>query len=142
MKASEYTENKSLNEKYSTLLQTQLKINYSDLSESPEDVQVEVTNDDYESSYITRYFARKKSDENSRIIEIDISQFRSLSSSYFYRVIKFKWKISGSLNTVYEGNIKKEIGVIEHNTEILNKMEKILSGVKYKITSTTQFYKN
>jgi hypothetical protein len=142
MKESEYTENINLNVKYSALLQTQLKINYSDLSESPEDVQVDVTSDDYESNYITRYFARKKSDENSRITEIDISQFRTLSSSYFYRVIKFKWKISGSLNTIYEGNIKKEIGVIEHNTEILNKMEKILRGVKNKITSVTQFYKN
>jgi hypothetical protein len=142
MKESEYTENINLNVKYSALLQTQLKINYSDLSESPEDVQVDVTSDDYESNYITRYFARKKSDENSRITEIDISQFRTLSSSYFYRVIKFKWKISGSLNTIYEGNIKKEIGVVEHNTEILNKMEKILRGVKNKITSVTQFYKN
>ena len=105
-------------------------------------ILIEITNDDYESNYITRYFARKKSDENSRIIEIDISQFRSLSSSYFYRVIKFKWKISGSLNTIYEENIKKETGVIEHNTDMLNKIEKIFSGVKYKITSVTQFYKN
>ena len=41
MKANEYTENTSLNEKYSALLQKQLKINYSDLSESPEDVQID-----------------------------------------------------------------------------------------------------
>lgn len=136
------TENEELNSFYSQLLVSQTRINLRDLSEFPEEEIIEITKDDYLNKFITRYFIKKASDPRYRIVEVGINQYNGFKNSNFFEIIQFDWKIAGDLNSISTGNIKNELGVIEHNTLVLNNAEKKFSGIKNKIPSVTQFYKN
>ena len=138
-----YTENTTLNQNYSNILTTKLKINIRNLTEFPEEELVEITKEEYESLFIVRYFIKKISDANSRIYEVGVEQYNAFNQSPFYLTKAIKWKISGELNTPSDNmvGIKSEKGVIDHNTGVLNRLEKEFPGIKSKIPSVTQFYK-
>lgn len=135
-------ENTGLNEIYSDILRRQTKVNLRDLQNFPEEEIIQITKEDYESKFISRYFIKKASDPNYRIVEVGINQFNGFKNSTFFQILELRWKIAGELETLKVGNIKNELGVIEHNTMMLNRADKFFGGIKNKIPSVTQFYKN
>lgn len=77
------------------------------------------TSQDYDSGYITRYFA-KKINENS-VIEIK-NTTASQNTSPLYKITSIKWKISGQKNNVFSNNIMNNAGVMEQNKSEIDRV--------------------
>ncbi len=85
---------------------------------------------DYESGYITRFFA-KKINENI-IIETDFDGY-SRTNNALYKRVKIEWKITGPRNNIMLNGRFDKAGVTEQNTFEIDRVRKEegvdLSGV-------------
>ena len=89
-------ENTGLNEIYSDILRRQTKVNLRDLQNFPEEEIIQITKEDYESTIISRYFIKKASDPNYRIVEVGINQFNGFKNSTFFQILELRWKMEMS----------------------------------------------
>tara|TARA_Y100000389_G_C17201996_1_gene384144 strand:+ start:32 stop:460 length:429 start_codon:yes stop_codon:yes gene_type:complete len=141
MNKKQLSENLELNRKYTNILIKGSKINLRNLTNFPSEEVIEITEEDYESEYITRYFVKKSNDLNAILFEVGLEQFKTFTTSPFYSSVELRWKIAGGLSSIHEKNIKSTIGVVEHNSDVLDRVEISFRGIKNKIPSVTQFYK-
>lgn len=63
-----------------------------------------LTDIDYRTGYVIRYFIQKSNDINSPIIEVDSDTFRKFSKSSFYRGKGIRWRLTGSIEDVKYSN--------------------------------------
>lgn len=106
----------------------------------------EITEENYKKGYVTRYFAKKHNNINSPIIEISEEMYNEIktmnySSSYLYKIIELKWKISGKINDTYTNNVRIESGVVDTNRRTLAIKEKEMVGISDHLNNLTQYYK-
>ena len=62
------------------------------------------TDDESKKGFIYRYFAQQNNNLQSKIIEINESNFNSITS--FYRVTKIRWRLRGPVEEVRKSNNK------------------------------------
>jgi hypothetical protein len=100
------------------------------------------TQKNYEDGFLKRYFVQKSNDINAPIFEINQSNYAKLSPIADYSLVVLKWRISGSIDPVYDdvGNIL-DFGVRESNKKTLEFYKEKIPGLKYRITNYLQFYK-
>lgn len=79
------------------------------------------TQQDYDSGYLVRYFA-KKVNENT-IIEIDNASTGTINAM-LYKVVKVQWKITGPKNNIYKDSILDKAGVSDQNKFEIDRIKK------------------
>lgn len=77
------------------------------------------TKKDYDNGFMMRYFLRQINNPQSKIIEVDKSQFNKFKLEDFYIKLEIKWKITGSIEEITNINLN-----------ILNQYDKKLPGIK------------
>jgi len=84
-----------------------------------------LTEDDYKIGSISRYIAVRINDyTGDSVIEIsekDYTKFRvkKTSASFIYNLIEIKWKLTGSMNDIYDKDVRLESGVYDTNKRII-----------------------
>lgn len=100
------------------------------------------TSDDYTRGYIMRFFVQKTSDINSPIIEVSYNNYLKLKTNPYYRLTKLRWKISGSLNPIYDSSgVLEETGVPESNRISIKLASQKIKNLKLYLPNLLQFYK-
>lgn len=93
---------------------------------------------DYKVGYIERYVVSKINYND--ITEVSSDVYSKIDSNFFKKV-KFKWKITGVLNSKYDGKMLLQQGVIEFNKKQVEQINTIIRGVNDVFSNLTQFYK-
>ena len=103
-------------------------------------------NIDYSKIFINRYFIKKRNDPNSKIIEIDELQYKSLGEPYigidnnYYYSIIINWMIYGILYDYYDINNRlKQEGVFNHNEREIIKYNSTMSGIDSYLFNKTEY---
>ena len=96
------------------------------------------TDKDYKVGYIERYVVSKIN--YNEITEVSSDVYSKMDSNFFKKV-KFKWKITGALNSKYDGKMLLEQGVIEFNKKQVEQISTIIRGANDVFSNITQFYK-
>lgn len=71
----------------------------------------ELTDDDYNRGYITRYFVQKVNDINSTITEVDKYNHAEIQSNAYYQIVSIKWRLTGIPQQIMDSN-KASIGLV------------------------------
>lgn len=96
------------------------------------------TDKDYKIGYIERYVVSKIN--YSEITEVSSDIYGKMDSNFFKKV-KFKWKITGVLNSKYDGKMLLEQGVIDFNKKQVEQISTEIRGANSVFSNLTQFYK-
>jgi uncharacterized protein with ACT and thioredoxin-like domain len=110
--------------------------------EIPKTIVPVPTSNDYESSFIERYFIQKANDVNGFVYEIDINEFTRIKSNPYWLSTIISWRISGPLNEVYNDNgILIDKGVINSNKATLATASAKLKNIGLYLPNVLQFHK-
>ena len=93
---------------------------------------------DYKVGYIERYVVSKIN--YNEITEVSSDVYGKMDSNFFKKV-KFKWKITGVLNSKYDGKMLLEQGVIDFNKKQVEQISTIIRGADSVFSNLMQFYK-
>lgn len=93
---------------------------------------------DYKVGYIERYVVSKIN--YNEITEVSSDVYSRIDSNFFKKA-KFKWKITGTLNSKYDGKMLLEQGVVEFNKKQVEQISTIIRGANDVFSNLTQFYK-
>ena len=101
--------------------------------------------EDYRRGQIERYFAKKRNETPSRILEINQSTYNDIftqSGEYNYalwQVVKIFWKISGPLRDTRNPNGTITAGIVDTNERLVNFTNKEFKGIKQYLSNLIQF---
>jgi len=110
--------------------------------EIPKTIVPVPTQNDYESSFIERYFIQKANDIHGFVYEIDINEFTHIKSNPYWLSTIISWRISGPLNEVYNDNgILIDKGVINSNKATLATASAKLKNIGLYLPNVLQFHK-
>lgn len=102
---------------------------------------VEITNDDYATGHIIRYFIKKLNDgvitEISKLTYDDYAG--SIIDPNLYNAIELKWIITGYTETTKHDGMTT-IGVADQNRSTLLRAERNFSGIFAKLSNLLEFY--
>lgn len=107
-------------EKYKAISKSNLSIT-NDFS-FPQQKIKPPSSSDYKSGLYYRLFCLRINDGS--IVEIPERDWVTVTSNPLYTSIKLKWKISGTRNNVFDGNILTHHGVEEHNISEIQKAKR------------------
>jgi hypothetical protein len=100
------------------------------------------TSNDYESSFIERYFIQKANDIHGFVYEIDINEFTRIKSNPYWLSVVISWRISGPLDSVYNNNgMLIDKGVINSNKATLATASAKLKNIGLYLPNVLQFHK-
>lgn len=94
--------------------------------------------EDYKMPFVRRFFAKKINLQD--IAEVDADNYRTISSS-IYVLTSVKWKVSGSITSVYQNGILKTEGVSEYNKKQIQDAEKKMPGISSLLNNLLAGYK-
>jgi len=100
---------------------------------------------DYKRGQIERYFAKKRNETPSRILEINQSTYSDIftqSGEYNYalwQVVKIFWKITGPLRDTRNINGTITAGIVDTNERLVNFTNKEFKGIKQYLSNLIQF---
>jgi hypothetical protein len=98
--------------------------------------------EDYESSFIERYFIQRVNDTYGFVYEIDKNEYNTIKSNPYWLTEIINWRIAGPLNEVYGDNgLLIDKGVINSNKATLAAASKKLKNIGLYITNVLQFHK-
>lgn len=98
--------------------------------------------EDYESSFIERYFIQKVNDTYGFVYEIDKNEYSKIKSNPYWLTEIINWRITGPLNEVYGDNgLLIDKGVINSNKATLATASKKLKNIGLHLTNVLQFHK-
>lgn len=101
--------------------------------------------EDYRRGQIERYFAKKRNETPSRILEVNQSTYRDIvtqSGEYNYalwQVVKVFWKITGPLRDTRNPNGTIVAGIVDTNERLVNFTNKEFRGIKQYLSNLIQF---
>jgi len=104
-----------------------------------------LTGDDYKRGRILRYFARKRNQTPTLIIEIDQEMFDDISKrggKYNYTtwaVFNLYWKITGPLYDSRDRNGVLVSGIVDTNRRIVDKANEAFRGIKQYLTNLIEY---
>ena len=86
----------------------------------------EITEEDYEVGFITRYFIKQSNNPYGKIIEVDLDQIASLNTGTtsgldgaHYSAVKVLWTISGDIKDVEKANTKISDYIEQRHPEMI-----------------------
>lgn len=96
---------------------------------------------DYKRGYITRYFIQKINDKNSQIYEVNSDNFSTYKENPFWSAVSLRWKISGSMETIYnnDGSVK-EFSIKESNSRSISTVKSTIPNLKLFLPNLLQFH--
>jgi hypothetical protein len=98
--------------------------------------------EDYESSFIERYFIQKANDTYGFVYEIDKNEYNKIKSNPYFLTEIINWRISGPLNEVYGDNgLLIDKGVTNSNKANIADASKKLKNIGLHLTNVLQFHK-
>lgn len=97
---------------------------------------------DYKRGYFYRFFVQKTNDHDAPIYEVNQKSFTRLSSVPDYITVSIRWRITGSLNPIFDelGNTL-DFGVKESNRKSIELHKNKIPGLKYRLGNLLQFYR-
>lgn len=102
---------------------------------------VQITNQDRQNGFITRYIAKKYNE--TKIIETDKVQFdkwlENKIDQNIWQIISIYWKITGPLTSQTKNGVTVT-GVQESNTKTITELETIMPGISSFLKNPTQYY--
>lgn len=109
------------------------------------DYYPEITEDDVDKGYVTRYFIRQSNHRTGEIIEIDSGTYRKFKTNPLYKTIELEWKITGKLDDVFGPMDKNSptrliTGVLTANRLAVEEADKDMPGLKNKLLNYAQFW--
>ena len=98
---------------------------------------------DYSRGYIERYFIQKTNDKKDFVFEVDSNNYDYLSTNPYWKRIKIKWRISGSINMIKNDktNMIIDNGVYNDNINVIGKAKKDIPNIDSYLINPIQFYK-
>jgi len=104
---------------------------------------------DYKTTFIVRYFVKRRNSSNSNIIEINQKQYDTIPQPFqgidyvLYYGIQLDWKIFGCLNDKYDslGKTIIQYGIYDTNKRTLQLKEREMSGISRYLSNLIQFSK-
>ena len=110
--------------------------------EIPKTIVPVPTQNDYESSFIERYFIQKANDIHGFVYEIDINEFTRIKSNPYWLSVVISWRISGPLDSVYNNDgMLIDKGVINSNKATLATASAKLKNIGLYLPNVLQFHK-
>ena len=110
--------------------------------EIPKTIVPVPTSNDYESSFIERYFIQKANDIHGFVYEIDINEFTRIKSNPYWLSVVISWRISGPLDSVYNNDgMFIDKGVINSNKATLATASAKLKNIGLYLPNVLQFHK-
>ena len=108
----------------------------------PKTIVPSPTKDDYESSFIERYFIQRTNDINGFVYEIDLNVYNTIKSNPYWITETLNWRISGPTNEVYnDSGLLIDKGVINSNKASISLASQKLKNVGLYLPNVLQFYK-
>ena len=136
----DYVENEFLNQRYSILSPTstrKMKI----YAVVPAAYYPTPQKENYQEGFIIRAFAKRISDDNSGIIEVEEGQLFTLKQNIFYKTTVIKWRITGDKYNIMDGNRVDVTGASEYNYDQRTRANNIIPGIVDKLPDLLQFYR-
>ena len=97
---------------------------------------------DYETGFITRYFARQVNNRTASILEISQNTFNKIKNNPFYLTVDLTWKISGSNTDITDSNgIMTYIGISTANSRAIAIAEKTIPSLSKTLINVFQFWR-
>lgn len=127
---------------YETLMKRKGGFNRDILTQEATSEKIQPEDDDYESKFTIRYFCIKTNDPRGALTEINLTKYNELRTNPFFQTYILRWKITGSIRSVYDQGILQEIGVIEYNERSFKDLRKSLPNLGEVVRSLTEMYKN
>lgn len=110
--------------------------------EIPKTIVPVPTSNDYDSSFIERYFIQKANDIHGFVYEIDINEFTRIKSNPYWLYVVISWRISGPLDSVYNNDgMLIDKGVINSNKATLATASAKLKNIGLYLPNLLQFHK-
>ena len=110
--------------------------------EIPKTIVPVPTSNDYESSFIERYFIQKANDIHGFVYEIDINEFTNIKPNPYWLSVVISWRISGPLDSVYNNDgMLIDKGVINSNKATLATASAKLKNIGLYLPNLLQFHK-
>lgn len=110
--------------------------------EIPKTIVPVPTSNDYESSFIERYFIQKANDIHGFVYEIDMNEFTRIKSNPYWLYVVISWRISGPLDSVYNNDgMLIDKGVINSNKATLATASAKLKNIGLYLPNLLQFHK-
>jgi hypothetical protein len=97
-----------------------------------------VTQQDAESGFLMRYFARPVTDVN-QVVEIDQDQYENLQDNPRFLVVQLRWKIVGKPSTIRRNNIVDR-GVEDINRLEVSKVDLTFGGLQRYIRNYLEYW--
>ena len=98
--------------------------------------------EDYESSFVQRYFVQKANDIHGFIYEIDKNVYETIKTNPYWLSEIINWRISGPLNEVYnDTGLLIDKGVINSNRATIAATSKTLKNIGLYLPNVLQFHK-
>jgi hypothetical protein len=136
----EYQEDEFLNKRYS-ILSPRTTRRIKTYATVPTPYFPNPEKQDYTRGLIIRAFAKRISDANSGIIEIDEGQLFTLKQNIFYKTTVIEWKITGVKYNITEAGNVEVGGAYEHNDTQRITADNIIPGMIDKLSDPLQFYR-
>jgi hypothetical protein len=136
-------QNTPTNLEYSNLTQKNQKL--FEYGKNPTAFIPQPKGEDYKRGQIERYFAKKRNETPSRILEINQSTYNDIitqSGEYNYalwQVVKIFWKISGPLRDTRNPNGIITAGIVDTNERLVNFTNREFRGIKQYLSNLIQF---
>jgi hypothetical protein len=104
---------------------------------------------DYTTTFIVRYFVKRRNSTSSNIIEVNQKQYNTIPIPFqgidevLYYGIQLDWKIYGCLNDKYDNSGKTivQYGIYNTNKRTLQLKEREMSGISRYLSNLIQFSK-
>ena len=101
------------------------------------------TEGDYKTGFITRYIIQKQNDKGAPIYEVNSQEYAKLIRNTFFGGVVLKWRISGPLRPIYDGESnEKDKGILESNRISIQLHRDKIPNLKMYLGNLRQFYKN
>jgi len=116
------------------------KINYS--FSNPETIVPILTETNYETGFLSRYFCQKVNDKIGFVFEISFHTFKELQENPYWKTTILRWRLSGPIDPVYNdmGQLI-DIGVIQSNKNSIQITASTLKNIGLYLPNVLQFHK-
>jgi hypothetical protein len=116
------------------------KINYS--FSNPETIVPILTETNYGTGFLNRYFCQKVNDKIGFVFEISFNTFKELQENPYWKTAILRWRLSGPIEPVYsELGELIDIGVKQSNKNSISITSQSLKNIGLYLPNILQYHK-
>lgn len=123
---------------YSDLINNKRDYSFS----NPETIVPILTESNYGTGFLSRYFCQKVNDKIGFVFEISFDTYKELQENPYWKTTILRWRINGPINPVYNdmGQLI-DIGVIQSNKNSIQITASTLKNIGLYLPNVLQFHK-